>query len=90
MITLSIALLAALAQAANGIPSVNADNTAVANPPAPAEPNFRGYGVKGIKAATLTDMQRACVGVPGEATVQRARCDQLRRTMRTQPGNSPQ
>ena len=62
------------------------------------EPGLKGYGIKGVEAPTLAAMLARCAAAargaaPLEAgetpALVAARCDQLRRALHTQPGNSP-
>lgn len=61
------------------------------------EPSVKGYGIKGVTGATLSDMLGRCADArrggfalaEGESpALFKARCDQLHRTLRNQPGNS--
>lgn len=60
------------------------------------EPSLRGYGIKGVEGATLDDMLARCAAADrGSADLAEgetpallaARCAQLRRSLRNQPGN---
>ena len=62
------------------------------------EPSLKGYGIKGVEAPTLAAMLARCAAATrGTAPLEDdetqvvldARCDQLRRSLHTQPGNSP-
>ncbi|WP_237482754.1 hypothetical protein [Lichenibacterium dinghuense] len=62
------------------------------------EPDLKGFGVKGVTGATLADMLARCSAAGhGAAPLEKgetpalldARCAQLRRSLKTQPGNSP-
>lgn len=60
---------------------------------APIEPGLRGFGVLPVEGASLREMLSRCrqahaSGSRGEDPVTEARCDQLRRTIRNQPGNA--
>lgn len=68
-------------------------------PPDPAagmpsiEPGLKGFGVMAVEGTTLQEMLARCrqARVSGEGddvSVAVARCDQLRRTLRNQPGNT--
>ncbi len=71
------------------VPAVSADNTQVANPPAPIEPDMKGYGTRGVEGRTLSEMLDKCRSAAGSmGEVEKARCDQLRRTVKNQPGNA--
>jgi NCAIR mutase (PurE)-related protein len=61
-----------------------------------SEPSLKGYGIKGVEGATLRDMLARCAaGDHGEVDLSEgetpallaARCAQLRRSLRNQPGN---
>ena len=63
-----------------------------------AEPGLKGYGIKGVEAPTLDAMLARCdAAARGAAPLEAgetpallaARCGQLRRSLHTQPGNSP-
>ena len=60
------------------------------------EPSLKGYGIKGVEGGTLDDMLARCAaGDRGKADLSdgetpallAARCAQLRRSLRNQPGN---
>ena len=62
------------------------------------EPSLKGYGIKGVEAPTLPAMMARCAAAKrGSAPLEEgetpallaARCDQLRRSVHNQPGNSP-
>ncbi|WP_237480265.1 hypothetical protein [Lichenibacterium dinghuense] len=62
------------------------------------EPSLKGYGIKGVEAPTLPAMLARCAAARrGSAALEEgetpallaARCDQLRRSVHNQPGNSP-
>lgn len=60
---------------------------------APIEPGLRGFGVMPVEGATLQEMLSRCRHVRASGAgsgdpVTEARCDQLRRTVRNQPGNA--
>ena len=67
------------------VPAVSADNTTVAHPPQPLEPGVRGYGIRGVEGRTLSEMVAVCQSRAGFSQLQNARCDQLKRTLKTQP-----
>ena len=71
------------------IPVQSADKTTVSKPPQPIEPNMKGYGTRGVEGATLDQMLSHCrqVGQP-LSQVEKARCEQLLRSLDSQPGNS--
>lgn len=61
------------------------------------EPSVKGYGIRGVEGATLSEMLRRCAAArlgdialaEGESqALFTARCEQLHRTLRNQPGNS--
>jgi len=63
------------------------------------EPGLKGYGIRAVEGATLPEMLGRCAAADrGEASLASgetpallaARCDQLRRSLRTQPGNTAQ
>ena len=64
---------------------MNADNTSVAYPPQPLEPDMKGYGTRGIEGKTLADMLASCQLPEQHSRVQVSRCVQLRRSLKTQP-----
>lgn len=81
-------LLAALAHLA-GLGSLHAE--------ALTEPGMKGYGIRAVEGGTLAEMLDRCAAAdrgaaplaPGESpALLTARCDQLRRSLRTQPGNT--
>ena len=62
------------------------------------EPNLKGFGIKGVAGTTLADMLARCSSAGHAAApleegetpaLLNARCAQLRRSLKTQPGNSP-
>ncbi len=72
------------------IPTQLADKSAVAKPPSPIEPDMKGYGTRGVEGNTLAAMLGSCRRPSAPLSrVQAARCDQLERTLKTQPdGNA--
>lgn len=59
----------------------------------PIEPGLKGFGVMAVEGRTLQEMLARCrqtrTSAEGDdVTVAAARCDQLRRTLRNQPGNA--
>ena len=72
------------------IPTINADNTAVAHPPASQEPGVKGYGVRGVEGETLDEMIASCRVPTALTPVQRARCAQLTRSLKAQPDGTLQ
>lgn len=61
------------------------------------EPSLKGYGIKAVDGETLAHMRDRCARASqGDAALMegetpallKARCDQLKRTTRTQPGNT--
>ena len=63
------------------------------------EPGMKGYGIRAVDGRTLTEMLGRCAAAdrgeadlaPGETpALLAARCGQLRRSLRTQPGNTAQ
>lgn len=82
-----LASFASLASAQKSqIPTQLADKSAVATPPAPIEPGVKGYGTRGVEGKTLTSMLDSCRRPSSPLSkVQAARCDQLERTLKTQP-----
>ena len=77
--TLPALLLASSAMAAGG-----------PLPPGPfvPEPSIKGYGIRGVPGETLADMLSACHADRVKDTLALERCDQLLRSLHTQPGNS--
>lgn len=70
------------------IPVQNADNSHVAQPPPPIEPDMKGYGTRGVEGRTLREMLDKCRNTSGMLNkAEQARCDQLLRTLKNQPGN---
>ena len=67
------------------VPTVSADNTTVAHPPKPLEPGVKGYGTRGVEGRTLGEMLAYCRVQARLSRLQAARCDQLRRSLKTQP-----
>jgi len=60
---------------------------------APLEPGLRGFGVMPVDGRTLPEMQARCKQVRANGRVDNdavaaARCSQLQRTLRNQPGNA--
>jgi hypothetical protein len=60
---------------------------------APIEPGLRGFGVMPVDGRTQQEMLSRCRqvranGAGGNDPVAEARCDQLHRTIRNQPGNA--
>lgn len=70
------------------LPTIVADQSKAKSPPAPIEPGVRGYGTRGIEGHTLPEMKTACAADRRSDAVLVARCDQLRRTLKTTPGNT--
>lgn len=63
------------------------------------EPGMKGFGIRAVEGRTLAEMLDRCAAADrGEAALASgetpellaARCDQLRRSLRTQPGNTAQ
>lgn len=59
----------------------------------PIEPGLKGFGVMAVEGRTLQEMLSRCKqaqagGKSDVGPVAAARCDQLRRTIRNQPGNT--
>ncbi|MEE7464955.1 hypothetical protein MFUR16E_29060 [Methylobacterium fujisawaense] len=63
------------------------------------EPGMKGFGIRAVEGRTLPEMLGRCAAAdrgeaalaPGETPeLLSARCDQLRRSLRTQPGNTAQ
>lgn len=61
------------------------------------EPGMKGYGIRAVEGGTLSEMLGRCAAgdqgaaplTPGETpALLAARCDQLRRSLQTQPGNT--
>ncbi|RAI54113.1 hypothetical protein DOO78_26380 [Roseicella frigidaeris] len=83
------ALVAALAACS---PAMQVSGPSRQAAPAP----IRGYGVPGVDGPDLASMLRSCDALTGRSAESpsaadqdlRTRCDQMRRTMGTQPGNS--
>lgn len=87
-IVLSVSAAGAVAQP---IPVQKADDSRVRNPPRPLEPDVKGYGIRAVEGGTLDDMLTACKAPAVSSSAvrsaaERARCDQLLRTLKTQPG----
>lgn len=74
--------------AAQRIPTMIADKSKAKSPSAPIEPGVRGYGTRGVEGSTLAEMKARCVEAGSLDAVKAARCDQLRRTLKTAPGNA--
>lgn len=70
------------------IPTLIADKSRATSPPVPIEPGVRGYGTRGVDGQTLAQMKAACASDAASSDVIVARCDQLRRTPKTTPGNT--
>ena len=71
------------------IPVQSADDSHVVRPRPPIEPDMLGYGTRGVEGRTLREMLDRCAAAASrpDDEVENARCDQLRRTVRNQPGN---
>jgi hypothetical protein len=76
--------------------AVVASWAACAHADAVTEPSLKGYGIKGVAGASLSEMLARCAAAGrGEAALAegetqpllQARCAQLRRSLRNQPGN---
>ena len=88
LLTASAALSAGVAAQSRSIPVQSADDSHVARPRPPIEPDMLGYGTRGVEGRTLREMLGRCAAAAGSQTeVEQARCDQLRRTVKNQPGN---
>ena len=71
------------------IPVINADDSYVAQPPPAIEPGMKGYGTRGVDGRTLAEMLENCRDQARQlSAVEQARCEQLQRTLKNQPGNS--
>ena len=95
--TRSIAALAVVAAAASwatgataqSIPVMKAEDSRALVPPSKIEPDVKGYGTRAVEGRTLGEMKARCAASAASMSrVEAARCDQLRRTRRTQPGNT--
>lgn len=69
------------------IPTISADQSKAKSLPSPAERGLRGYGTKAVEGGTLAEMKTRCAASAVSA-IEIARCDQLRRTLQTTPGNT--
>jgi hypothetical protein len=87
IMALTLAAVSGLAGAQMAkIPVQSADKTTVTKPPVPVESDMKGFGVRGVEGKTLADMLNFCRKPPASMSrVQTARCDQLWRTLKTQP-----
>lgn len=67
-----------------------ADKSSVAKLPSPIEADMKGYGTRGVEGKTLAAMLSSCRQPSAPLSrVHAARCDQLERTLKTQPdGNA--
>lgn len=73
---------------AQTIPTIVADMSKAKAPAPPIEPGIRGYGTRGVEGDSLVEMKSSCAATISLSPVKAARCDQLRRTLRTQPSNT--
>ena len=81
------ATLWAAGAAAQSIPVMKAEDSRVGNPPATIEPGVKGYGIRAVEGRTLDEMRQRCnAASAARSALEQARCDQLRRTLKTQPG----
>ncbi len=89
LVALIVPAQPSFAQQQPSIPSVNADESHVLNPPQPIEPDMKGFGTRAVEGHTLDEMLRTCRARPSPpSAVEQARCEQLLRTMKNQPGNN--
>jgi hypothetical protein len=70
------------------IPAMIADKSKAKSLPLPIEIGMRGYGTRTVDGQTLAEMKSRCVASGAMSAIETARCDQLRRTMKTVPGNT--
>ena len=70
------------------VPVQSADKSTISNPPHPIEPNLKGYGTRGVEGTTLVQMVSHCRSAHALSQLERARCEQLLRSLNSQPGNS--
>ncbi len=71
------------------IPSISADQSHVADPPKPIEPDMKGFGTRAVPGRTLNEMLEHCRAQRvSQDAVEQARCKQLLRTLKNQPGNT--
>ena len=79
-----------VAAQSQSIPVQSADDSYVAQPRPPIEPDMRGYGTRGVEGRTLREMLDRCAAAASRSAgaVEQARCEQLRRTVKNQPGNA--
>jgi len=68
------------------IPAVIADMSKAKSLPTPIEPGMKGYGTRAVPGETLPEMKARC-SAGAMDIVATARCDQLRRTLNSQPSN---
>ena len=91
IVVLALAPLLAASAFAQSIPTMKAEASRVARPPPTIEPGVKGYGIHAVEGATLDEMKARCsTAAAARSAVEAARCEQLRRTMKTQPGNTAQ
>jgi len=71
------------------IPTKLADKSSAAKLPTPIELDIKGYGTRAVQGNSLAAMLDSCHRPSSPLSkVQAARCDQLERTLKTQPDGS--
>lgn len=74
---------------AQSIPVQTAEQSHVKHLPAIIEPDVKGFGTRGVEGQTLDEMLDRCKSTATSATaVEKARCQQLKRTLKNQPGGT--
>lgn len=73
---------------AQTIPTIMADMSKAKAPVPPIEPGVRGYGTRAVAGETLAEMKASCETATTFDAVKAARCDQLKRTLKTTPSNT--
>lgn len=74
---------------AQSIPVQTAEQSRVGDLPPVIEPGIKGFGTRGVEGGTLDEMLDRCK-VPAASTsvIDKARCAQLQRTLKTAPGGT--
>ena len=70
------------------IPTMIADKSKAKSLPWPIESGMLGYGTKAVDGQTLMEMKTRCAASGTSGAIETARCEQLRRTLHTTPGNT--
>ncbi len=89
LVALVLPIQPSFAQQQPSIPTMSADESHVTDLSKPIEPEMKGFGTRAVEGRTLDEMLRNCdARRESQSAVEKARCEQLVRTLKNQPGNT--